>query len=49
MVDDSAHLYLWTTNAFLCEAHDVARAWGFNPKTLLTWGKVASFAPDAPG
>lgn len=38
----NAHLYLWTTNSFLCEAHQVARAWGFDPKTCLTWGKVKS-------
>jgi N6-adenosine-specific RNA methylase IME4 len=37
---DAAHLYLWATNAFVDEAHDVARAWGFEPKTLLTWVKV---------
>jgi N6-adenosine-specific RNA methylase IME4 len=37
---DNAHLYLWTTNAFIAEAHDVARAWGFAPKTILTWVKV---------
>ena len=37
---DNAHLYLWTTNAFMVEAHEVARAWGFEPKTILTWGKV---------
>lgn len=35
-----AHLWLWTTNAFMAEAHDVARAWGFKPKTIATWGKV---------
>lgn len=39
-VKEKAHLYLWTTNSFLCEAHEVARAWGFDPKTLLTWGKI---------
>lgn len=37
---DDAHLYLWTTNGFMCEAHDLARAWGFTPKTILTWGKT---------
>ncbi len=37
---DNSHLYLWTTNAFMVEAHDVARAWGFEPKTILTYGKV---------
>jgi N6-adenosine-specific RNA methylase IME4 len=40
--DDDAHLYLWTTNAFVVEAHEIARAWGFAPKTLCTWGKVKS-------
>jgi N6-adenosine-specific RNA methylase IME4 len=40
LVDDTAHLYLWTTNSFLVEAHEVARAWGFEPKTLVTWGKM---------
>lgn len=39
-VDDDAHLYLWTTNAFMVEAHDLARAWGFAPKTICTWVKV---------
>lgn len=39
-VADDAHLYLWTTNAFMVEAHEIARAWGFVPKTICTWGKV---------
>ena len=38
--EEAAHLYLWTTNAFMDEAHDVMRAWGFKPKTICTWGKV---------
>lgn len=36
----SAHLWLWTTNSFLDESFDVARSWGFDPKTLVTWVKV---------
>ena len=36
----NAHLYLWTTNSFLVEAHEIAQAWGFKPKTMLTWTKV---------
>jgi N6-adenosine-specific RNA methylase IME4 len=36
----AAHLYLWTTNSFMVEAHDVARAWGFQPKSILTWVKL---------
>jgi N6-adenosine-specific RNA methylase IME4 len=35
----NAHLYLWTTNAFMEQAHVVARAWGFLPRTVLTWVK----------
>jgi N6-adenosine-specific RNA methylase IME4 len=41
-----AHLYLWTTNSFLVEAHEVARAWGFEPKTLITWGKIKQGQSD---
>lgn len=37
--DNDAHLYLWTTDAFLVEAHSIARAWGFEPKNLITWVK----------
>jgi N6-adenosine-specific RNA methylase IME4 len=40
LADDHAHLYLWTTNAFMEQAHQVARSWGFDQKTILTWGKV---------
>jgi len=36
---DNAHLYLWTTNAFMVQAHQVAEAWGFIPRTILTWCK----------
>lgn len=36
----NAHLYLWTTNAFMEEAHILARTWGFKPKTILTWVKT---------
>ena len=35
----NAHLYLWTTNAFMVEAHELAKAWGFTQKTILTWVK----------
>lgn len=38
--EDQAHLYMWTTNSFMVEAHDLCRAWGFEPKTILTWTKV---------
>lgn len=42
----NAHLYLWTTNAFMVEAHEVARAWGFKPKTICTWVKTHQGDPD---
>jgi N6-adenosine-specific RNA methylase IME4 len=34
-----AHLYIWTINAYLAETYGIARAWGFEPSTLLTWCK----------
>jgi N6-adenosine-specific RNA methylase IME4 len=37
---EDAHLYLWTTNAFMVEAHELSRSWGFDPKTIITWTKV---------
>ena len=43
--DPDSHLYLWTTNGFICEAHDVARAWGFRPITVITWTKVMKDDP----
>ena len=49
MVEDNAHLYLWVTNPLLTDQRpdikgrltgpDIARAWGFEPKSMLTWLK----------
>jgi N6-adenosine-specific RNA methylase IME4 len=39
LAEDDAHLWLWTTNAFMEEGHKVVRAWGFRPLTILTWCK----------
>ena len=39
--EPDAHLYIWTTNAFLVEAHTLAQAWGFVQKTLVTWCKTS--------
>lgn len=36
---DNCVLWLWTTNAFMVQAHQVAKAWGFEVKTILTWAK----------
>jgi N6-adenosine-specific RNA methylase IME4 len=38
--EGNAHLYLWTTNGFMEQAYPLARAWGFEPKTILTWTKT---------
>lgn len=40
LADADAHLYLWTTNKFLEQAWSVGRAWGFQPSTMLVWGKA---------
>ena len=34
-----AHLWLWTTNALLPKAYEVAGAWGFTVRSPLTWVK----------
>jgi N6-adenosine-specific RNA methylase IME4 len=39
LADRSAHLYLWTINAYVEETYEIARLWGFKDSTLLTWCK----------
>ena len=40
LAEDSAHLYLWTTQKFLRDSYGVVEAWGFRPSaTVLTWCK----------
>lgn len=36
---DDCVMWLWTTNAFMHDAFHVLEAWGFTPKTILTWEK----------
>ena len=36
---EDSHLYLWTTNAHMGEALQLAKAWGFDQKTIITWVK----------
>ncbi len=38
---DNSHCYLWVTNTFLCSGvgFEVMKAWGYTPKTCITWGK----------
>lgn len=40
--EDNSHLYLWVTNGFMESAYTLARAWGFSPKTIITWTKIRS-------
>ncbi len=39
IAEDNAHLHLWTTNSFLCEAFQVLDAWGFTYKSCMVWVK----------
>jgi N6-adenosine-specific RNA methylase IME4 len=39
VVEDDAHLHLWTTNAFLFDARRVMEAWGFEYKSCFIWVK----------
>ncbi len=39
LAEDNAHLWLWVTNATLRDGYDVMEAWGFVPRSPLTWIK----------
>ncbi len=39
-VAPNAHLHLWTTNAFLFDAHRIIEAWGFTYKSCFVWVKT---------
>lgn len=39
LATDDAHLWLWVTNASLRDGFDVIEAWGFTPRSVLTWIK----------
>jgi len=39
LLEDNAHLHLWTTNAFLFESKRVLEAWGFEYKSCFIWCK----------
>lgn len=39
VASDSAHLHLWTTNAFLFDARRVIEAWGFEYRSCFVWVK----------
>ena len=36
---DQSHCWLWVTNATLRDGFDVLEAWGFTPRSPLTWCK----------
>ncbi len=39
LVAADAHLHLWTTNAFIQEAFEVIKAWGFEYRSMFIWVK----------
>lgn len=40
LADARAHLYVWTTNAFLERTFGLVREWGFKPSQVLVWAKT---------
>lgn len=40
LAERRAHLYLWTINAYVEDAYEIARHWSFRPVVLLTWCKA---------
>jgi len=50
IVEETAHLYLWTPNALLPDALRVMEAWGFNYKSNIVWHKLRKDGgPDGRG
>jgi N6-adenosine-specific RNA methylase IME4 len=39
-LDADAHLYLWTVNAYLADAIEIARGWGFHLAQTIVWCKA---------
>jgi N6-adenosine-specific RNA methylase IME4 len=39
-------LWLWSTNAHLPDAFEIVKTWGFEFKTMLTWGKTTKGMGD---
>ena len=39
LAEEDSHLWLWVTNATLRDGYDVMEAWGFVPRSPLTWIK----------
>jgi N6-adenosine-specific RNA methylase IME4 len=39
MAEADAHLYVWTTQRYLLDAHHIALAWLFEPVKILVWCK----------
>jgi N6-adenosine-specific RNA methylase IME4 len=40
LADREAHLYVWTTNAFLEATYLLVRGWGFRFSQVLVWAKT---------
>jgi len=38
--DSNSVLFIWTINKYLEQSYSVARAWGFEPSTMLVWDKT---------
>jgi N6-adenosine-specific RNA methylase IME4 len=39
LADENSHCWLWVTNATLRYGYEVLEAWGFTPRSILTWCK----------
>ncbi len=40
LAEDNSHCWVWTTNSTLRDGYDVLDAWGFIPRSPLTWVKT---------
>lgn len=44
-ISDSAVLFLWRVSSMVEEAYQVARVWGFTPKSEIVWNKTVASDP----
>lgn len=45
---DNCQLFMWTTNALITEAVQVAKEWGFTRQSIITWVKLNRLGLSSP-
>ena len=43
--DKECHLWLWATDKYLVEAHEIMKKWGFKKHCIIVWNKNTGVCP----